>query len=87
MTAAKEATEGKAIGVGFFKEGGLLYRQWSPHHRDKGEAIKQLVLPALCRKAVLDVAHCIPMAGHLGRNKTAQHIYYAVSTGSHSTEM
>ena len=38
----------------------------------EGKAREQLVLPKLCRAMVLRVAHSIPLAGHLGMNKTAQ---------------
>ena len=33
-----------------------------------------MVLPLQCRQAVLRLAHGIPLAGHLGRNKTAARI-------------
>ena len=36
--------------------------------------MEQLVLPTQCRKAVLQLAHSIPLAGHLGRNKTVHRI-------------
>ena len=34
----------------------------------------QLVLPTQCRKAVLQLAHEVPIAGHLGKHKTAKRI-------------
>ena len=34
----------------------------------------QLVLPKIYRQGVLEIAHSIPMAGHLGKDKTAQWI-------------
>jgi hypothetical protein len=36
--------------------------------------IEQLVLPIQCRKPVLDLVHNIPMAGHMGKNKTARRV-------------
>ena len=36
--------------------------------------MEQLVLPTQCRKAVLQLAHDIPLAGHLGRQKTAHRV-------------
>ena len=36
--------------------------------------VDQLVLPQQCRSTMLDLAHRIPLAGHLGRDKTAQRI-------------
>ena len=65
----REAKEG----VGFFTKDGLLYRRWVPPDRGgEGEemAFDQLVLPRQCRKMVLKLAHTIPLAGHLGRDKT-----------------
>ena len=70
----------------FFREGGLLYQKWEP--RDKGEPkpLSQLVLPKECRQKLahsskcLELAHSIPLAGHLGRKKTyaclAQRFYW-----------
>ena len=37
-------------------------------------AVEQLVLPTQCRAAILKLAHSIPMAGHLGKTKTASRI-------------
>ena len=34
----------------------------------------QLVLPKTCRDPVLQMAHAIPMAGHLGRKKTTERV-------------
>ena len=33
--------------------------------------VEQLVLPAKCRGAVLQLAHAIPITGHLGKTKIA----------------
>ena len=53
---------------------GLLCRLWTPPGRDEEMTTEQLVLPMQCRKAVLEVAHDIPLSGHLGKGKTAQRI-------------
>ena len=37
-------------------------------------AVEQLVLPQQCRKTVLHLAHTIPLAGHMGRDKTTRRI-------------
>ena len=37
-------------------------------------AVEELVLPLQCRKTVLELAHEIPLAGHLGKDKTARRI-------------
>ena len=56
----------------FFRRNRLLYRLYSPLGAD-GDAhnIEQLVLPTQLRPAVFKLAHDIPMAGHLGKKKTA----------------
>lgn len=64
-----------SAGVGFFEKNGLIYRHWIPPGRGTEDmAVDQLVLPQQCRSTVLDLAHRIPLAGHLGRDKTAQRI-------------
>lgn len=64
-----------AAGKGFFKKEGLIYRHWTPPRRDEEKmVIEQLVLPQKCRKMVLELAHKLPLAGHMGKNKTAQRI-------------
>ena len=47
----------------------------------KARSIEQLVLPTRCRQAVMGLAHNIPMAGHLGRRKTAKRVFSSGSTG------
>ena len=59
-------------GVGFFRKEGLLYRQWGPTKGKDGLPIEQLVLPTQCCNTVLHLAHDIPLAGHLGKEKTSQ---------------
>ena len=64
-----------SAGVRFFEKNGLIYRHWIPPGRGTEDmAVDQLVLPQQCRSTVLDLAHRIPLAGHLGRDKTAQPI-------------
>ena len=36
--------------------------------------MEQLVLPRTCRQTVLNLAHTIPLAGHLGRDKTTKRV-------------
>ena len=36
--------------------------------------VEQLDLPQVCRPTVLALAHTIPLAGHLGRDKTARSV-------------
>lgn len=58
--------------TGFFSREGLLYRRWIPPRG--GEEVEQLVLPKVCRTTVLELAHSIPMAEHLGKEKTTKRI-------------
>lgn len=37
-------------------------------------AVEQTVLLKECRRTVFHIAHIIPIAGHLGRKKTAEQI-------------
>ena len=77
LVAVRKAAEGtpSTAGGGFFKRGGLIYRQWTPPGSDAEEtAVEQLVLPKQCRKTVLHLAHTIPLAGHMGRDKTIRRI-------------
>ena len=69
----KEAEEAK--GDQFFICNTLLYRYWNPRNqRGDVEPQEQLILPRECRKPVLHLAHEIPLAGHLGKEKTAKRI-------------
>ena len=76
LVKVREAAEGRAnsAGVGFFKRDGLVYRRWTPPGRGEEYELEQLVLPKACRKAVLELGHEIPLAGHLGVEKTRQRI-------------
>ncbi len=64
-TQTEDTSKGRAS---FFYKGGLLYRKWSPKPRggENGHQYKQLQ----CRALVLSIAHDVPLAGHLGTNKT-----------------
>ena len=76
LSKIREAADGHAnsAGVGFFKQEGLVYRRWTPPGRGEEYEIEQLVLPKACRRAVLELGHEIPLAGHLGVEKTRQRI-------------
>ena len=61
-------------GPGFFFRDGILYRwHWKPHS-DPSTEVHQLVLFKQCCKSVLELAHNIPMAGHLCWKKTAERV-------------
>ena len=61
----------------FLHANGLLYCRWeSWAARELGgdEGVLQLVLPRECRHRVLQLAHTVPMGGHLGKKKTTARI-------------
>ncbi|XP_065901363.1 uncharacterized protein [Dysidea avara] len=57
----------------FVEQDGLLYHVWTPKKKS-GEAVEQLVLPEQFHQIVCKLAHTIPLAGHLGRDKTVKRI-------------
>ena len=73
LSKIREAADGHAnsAGVGFFKQEGLVYRRWTPPGRGEEYEIEQLILPKACRRVVLELGHEIPLAGHLGVEKTS----------------
>lgn len=52
--------------------GGVLCRIWRPRNSDT--SYEQIVLPKKYRDRVMRLAHDVPFAGHLGREKTVQRI-------------
>ena len=59
----------------YFKKDGLLYHRRNPAGRaGKYSTVEQLVLPKKCHKTALNLAHNVPKAGHLGKQKTADSI-------------
>ena len=59
----------------FYEKDGLLYRWWMPPHCFSDDMeVEQLILPVQCCCDVLQLAHTIPLAGHLGKDKIAQRI-------------
>ena len=65
--------------VRFVVREGLLYRQWKLLDGGEEDIVDQLVLPVQCHCLVLEVAHNIPMARHLGKKKaldTIQQWFY-----------
>ena len=62
-------------GRGFFRRDGLVYRRWVPTGKDSELlSVEQLLVPQQCRAKVLELAHSIPFAGHLGKAKTSRRI-------------
>ena len=75
LNAVREASDGHpcSAGIGCFRRDGLLFRRWTPPGRAKQDvSVEQLVLLVQCRNTVLQVAHDIPMSGHLGKEKIVQ---------------
>ena len=66
---AKRGSEG--VNQSFFKWEGLYFRNWTPPGRGAELGVEQLEVPLLCRGPILKLAHEVPTAGHLGREKTA----------------
>ena len=57
----------------FFWREGVLYRVYQQRMNVHTE-VEQIVLPKQCRRTVLELAHSIPMGGHLGKKKTTARI-------------
>ena len=69
--------------VGYLIKDNILMRKWSPAECDnseKGDTVYQIVVPTVHRREVLELAHDLPMSGHLGIRKTynrvLQHFYW-----------
>ena len=45
-----------------------------PRGQPEKAAVDQIVLPKQCRREVLQLAHSIPLGGHLGKKKTAARV-------------
>ena len=48
----------------------LLYHVVASTKEEGVESREQLVIPKQCREKVMELAHSIPMAGHLSKHKT-----------------
>ena len=53
----------------YTEQAGVLCRKWRPK-RKPSENCDQIVLPQHYRPTVLKLAHDVPMAGHLGKERT-----------------
>ena len=84
LLRARELAEGKTeeVSSGYFWREGLLFHKWTSPDGDK-RPLEHIVLPSELRESVLHLAHTIPLAGHLGKKKTA----CGGSTGQLSTGM
>ena len=75
--------EAEKVSVGYLVKDNILMRKWSPTECDnseKGETVYQIVVPTVHRREVLELAHDLPMSGHLGVRKTynrvLQHFFW-----------
>ena len=55
----------------FSKRDGLLCQRWVTYGQKEFE---QLVLPKQLRRTLLELAHEIPLAGHLGKEKICRRV-------------
>ena len=74
--------EAEKVSVGYLIKDDILMRKWSPTACDneKGETVYQIVVPTVHRREVLELAHDLPVSGHLGVRKTynrvLQHFFW-----------
>ena len=62
--------EAKKVSVGYLIKDNILMRKWSPtesNNSEKGETVYQIVAPTVHRREVLELAHDLPMSGHLAK--------------------
>ena len=77
--------EAEKVSVGYLIKDNILMRKWSPtesENSEKGETMYQIVVTTVHRGEVLELAHDLPMSGHLGVHKThnrvLQHFFWPV---------
>ena len=75
--------EAEKVSVGYLIKDNILMRKWSPtacDNNEKGETVYQIVVPTVHRREVLELAHDLPVSGHLGVRKTynrvLQHFFW-----------
>ena len=74
--------EAEKVSVGYLIKDDILMRKWSPTACDneKGKTVYQIVVPTVHRREVLELAHDLPVSGHLGVRKTynrvLQHFFW-----------
>ena len=65
--------EAEKVSFGYLINDNILMRKWPPTecgNSEKGETVYQIVVPTVHRREVLELAHDLPMSGHLGIRKT-----------------
>ncbi|MCP4254324.1 MAG: DDE-type integrase/transposase/recombinase, partial [Candidatus Scalindua sp.] len=76
-SAVSEEESKNELGMCFYLKDDVLWRQWRPPHKASDNGlwdVHQIVVPKPCRRAILEVAHGTPLAGHLGVRKTLDRI-------------
>ena len=75
--------EAEKVSVGYLIKDNILMRKWLPtecNNSEKGETVYQIVVPTVHRREVLELAHDLPMSGHLGvrktHNRVLQHFFW-----------
>ena len=75
--------EAEKVSVGYLIKDDILMRKWSPtacDNNEKGETVYQIVVPTVHRREILELAHDLPVSGHLGVRKTynrvLQHFFW-----------
>ena len=75
--------EAEKVSVGYLIKDNILMRKWSPtscDNNEKGETVYQIVVATVHRREVLELAHDLPVSGHLGVHKTynrvLQHFFW-----------
>ena len=75
--------EAEKVSVGYLIKDDILMRKWSPtacDNGEKGQTVYQIVVPTVHRREVLELAHDLPVSGHLGVRKTynrvLQHFFW-----------
>ena len=75
--------EAEKVSIGYLVKDNILMRKWSPtacDNNEKGETVYQIVVPTVHRREVLELAHDLPVSGHLGVRKTynrvLQHFFW-----------
>ena len=80
---ALTSVEAEKVSVGYLIKDDILMRKWSPtayDNNEKGETVYQIVVPTVHRREVLELAHDLPVSGHLGvcktYNRVLQHFFW-----------
>ena len=71
--SALNVLEIENVPAGYYVHDELLMRKWQPCDVSADEewaVVRQIVVPTSYRKHIIELAHSLPLGGHLGVNKT-----------------